>query len=125
MIRISPNGSVLYSSRWVFLLSLSLSSSPLLPLPRSTTEKAASSHCVTIPNAMIRISPNGSVLYSSRWVLLSLSLSSSPLRPPPRSTTDKAASSHCVTIHNAMIRISPNGSVLYSSRYGVILPKPS
>ena len=31
-------------------------------------EKQAHSHCVTVPNRLIRISPDGRVLYSSRWV---------------------------------------------------------
>ena len=29
-------------------------------------EKQAQSHCVTVPNRLIRISPDGTVLYSSR-----------------------------------------------------------
>ena len=33
-----------------------------------SNEKRSNIHCVTVPNSMIRIYPNGTVLYSSRYV---------------------------------------------------------
>ncbi len=119
----STNAFIAYSLQRIFpflLLSADYKAFDRLWLPDVffPTEKEASTHCVTIPNAMIRISPNGSVLYSSRWVFLRLPLLFLLIIILLKVflPTVKAASSHCVIIPNALIRISPNGSVLYSSR---------
>ena len=54
-------------------------------------------HTITVPNRLIRLSPDGTILYSQRRNL-------------------KNGLFHTITVPNRLIRLSPDGTILYSQR---------